>query len=59
MTLLTARTDPAPRSTPAAVAPGPLTPVETFGPTDRLRGWVVTVVVTAIAAVTRLSLIHI
>lgn len=57
MTLLTARTDPAPRSTPAAVAPGPLTPVETFGPTDRLRGWVVTVVVTAIAAVTRLVML--
>jgi dolichyl-phosphate-mannose--protein O-mannosyl transferase len=37
------------------ISPGPLVPVADFGPTDRFNGWVVTVVVTALAAVTRLA----
>lgn len=35
------------------VSPGPLLPVADFGPVDRLRGWVMTAVVTALAALTR------
>jgi dolichyl-phosphate-mannose-protein mannosyltransferase len=35
------------------VSPGPLVPVADFGPTDRLRGWVVTAVITVLAAVSR------
>ncbi|GFG66999.1 putative dolichyl-phosphate-mannose--protein mannosyltransferase [Mycobacterium kubicae] len=35
------------------VSPGPLLPVADFGPTDRLRGWIATAVITVLAAVTR------
>src|ERR1700709_2488368 len=35
------------------VSPGPLVPVADFGPTDHIRGWVVTGVITLLAAVTR------
>src|ERR1700753_3547608 len=36
------------------ISPGPLDPVPDFGPVDRLEGWVVTGVITALAAVTRM-----
>src|SRR6185437_8490437 len=35
------------------ISPGPLAPAPDFGPVDRLEGWVVTGVVTALAALTR------
>ncbi len=35
------------------VSPGPLAPVADFGPTDHIRGWVVTGVITLLATVTR------
>src|SRR6202046_5609327 len=35
------------------VSPGPLVPVADFGPTDHIRGWVVTGIITLLAAVTR------
>ena len=35
------------------VSPGPLVPAADFGPVDRLRGWIVTVVNTLLATVTR------
>src|SRR6202161_1845763 len=35
------------------ISPGPVEPAPDFGPVDRLQGWVVTGVVTALAAVTR------
>jgi dolichyl-phosphate-mannose-protein mannosyltransferase len=35
------------------ISPGPLVPVTDFGPVDRLQGWAMTAVVTALAAVTR------
>ncbi|HYB37216.1 MAG TPA: dolichyl-phosphate-mannose--protein mannosyltransferase [Mycobacterium sp.] len=35
------------------ISAGPLVPVPDFGPVDRLRGWAVTAVITALAAVTR------
>jgi dolichyl-phosphate-mannose-protein mannosyltransferase len=35
------------------ISPGPVTPAPDFGPIDRLQGWAVTAVVTALAAVTR------
>ena len=35
------------------ISPGPLVPVADFGPTDRINGWVMTAIVTALAAVTR------
>ena len=34
-------------------APHPLVPVADFGPVDRLQGWAMTAVITALAAVTR------
>jgi len=34
-------------------SPGPLVPVADFGPTDHVRGWVVTGVITLVATVTR------
>jgi len=47
---------------PGAVAtwssPAPLRPTPDFGPTDRLRGWLVTLVLTALAAVTRFSALN-
>ncbi|MFD4368391.1 dolichyl-phosphate-mannose--protein mannosyltransferase [Rhodococcus sp. NPDC058521] len=38
---------------PTKVSPAPLVPAPDFGPTDRFRGWVVTLFLTTIAAVTR------
>jgi dolichyl-phosphate-mannose--protein O-mannosyl transferase len=38
-------------------SPGPSTPPAVFGPTDRLRGWVATLIVTALAAVTRFTML--
>src|ERR1700741_1268034 len=35
------------------ISPGPMMPVPDFGPVDRLEGWVVTGVITALAAITR------
>src|SRR6478609_7820475 len=35
------------------ISPAPLVPVADFGPVDRLQGWAMTAVVTALAAVTR------
>ena len=35
------------------ISPGPLVPAPDFGPTDRLEGWAATVVVGALAALTR------
>lgn len=35
------------------VSPGPLVPVADFGPLDTARGWIVTGVITVLAAVTR------
>jgi dolichyl-phosphate-mannose-protein mannosyltransferase len=35
------------------VSPGPLIPVADFGPLDHIRGWVVTGIVTLLAAITR------
>ncbi|WP_299563063.1 phospholipid carrier-dependent glycosyltransferase [uncultured Mycolicibacterium sp.] len=35
------------------ISPGPTVPPPDFGPTDRLQGWIMTVVITALAAVTR------
>jgi dolichyl-phosphate-mannose-protein mannosyltransferase len=40
------------RATPM-LSPGPVTPVADFGPTDRLAGWAMTAVITALAALTR------
>ncbi|NMN96604.1 dolichyl-phosphate-mannose--protein mannosyltransferase [Antrihabitans stalactiti] len=41
-----------------SVSPAPLGPVDDFGPTDRLRGWLVTGFLTLIAAVTRFTLLY-
>ena len=35
------------------ISPAPLVPVADFGPVDRLQGWAMTAVITALAAVTR------
>ena len=35
------------------ISPAPLVPVADFGPVDRLQGWAMTAVVTALAALTR------
>ena len=42
-------------SPPAApvISPGPVTPVADFGPLDRMQGWAMTAVITALAAITR------
>ena len=40
------------RSVPT-ISPGPLMPVADFGPLDRLNGWTMTAVITALAAMTR------
>jgi dolichyl-phosphate-mannose-protein mannosyltransferase len=42
------------RVTPV-ISPAPLVPVPDFGPVDRLPGWAMTAVVTALAAVTRFA----
>ncbi|MEG8178084.1 phospholipid carrier-dependent glycosyltransferase [Nocardia terpenica] len=43
---------------PASSSPAPLRPSPDFGPTDRARGWVVTLFLTAIAAVTRFTMLN-
>jgi dolichyl-phosphate-mannose--protein O-mannosyl transferase len=40
---------------PALSSPAPLLPTPDFGPTDRVRGWLVTLFLTVIAAVTRFT----
>ncbi|RVW06753.1 dolichyl-phosphate-mannose--protein mannosyltransferase [Rhodococcus spongiicola] len=40
------------------VSPAPLAPTPDFGPTDRMRGWIVTLVVTALAAITRFAMLN-
>jgi dolichyl-phosphate-mannose-protein mannosyltransferase len=40
------------RSVPV-ISPAPLVPVADFGPVDRLEGWVMTAIITALAAMTR------
>nr|WP_051407108.1 phospholipid carrier-dependent glycosyltransferase [Nocardia sp. CNY236] len=39
-------------------SPGPLRPPPDIGPTDRLRGWLVTALLTAVAAVTRFTMLN-
>ncbi|AOW94269.1 dolichyl-phosphate-mannose--protein mannosyltransferase [Rhodococcus sp. WMMA185] len=39
------------------ISPAPLVPPPDFGPVDRARGWVVTLFVTAIAAITRFTML--
>ena len=43
----------APERAIPVISPGPLVPAPDFGPIDRLEGWVVTAVITGLAAVTR------
>ena len=50
---MTAPTAVLPERAVPVISPGPLVPVADFGPVDRLNGWVMTAVVTALAAVTR------
>lgn len=58
MTLLTdERPSPPPDGT-RIVSPAPLVPAPDFGPTDRLRGWIVTLFITAIAAITRFTMLN-
>lgn len=42
----------------SVTSPAPLVPAPDFGPVDRFRGWVVTLVLTAIAAVTRFVMLN-
>ena len=49
---MTAPATDAPRAVPV-ISPAPQVPVADFGPVDRLRGWVMTAVIGALAAVTR------
>ncbi|MBS1691029.1 MAG: phospholipid carrier-dependent glycosyltransferase [Actinobacteria bacterium] len=44
---------PAPGRAAPVISPAPLVPVADFGPVDRLQGWAMTAVITALAAVTR------
>lgn len=57
MTQLT-DTRPAIGAGPASSSPAPLRPSPDFGPTDRARGWIVTIVLTAIAAITRFTMLN-
>ncbi len=52
---MTAPTEQLHRSgrTVPVISPGPVVPVADFGPVDRLQGWVMTAVITALAAMTR------
>src|SRR6476620_10999739 len=43
---------------PSVIGPAPLVPPPDFGPVDRARGWVVTLFVTAIAAITRFTMLN-
>ncbi|MGL4305742.1 MAG: dolichyl-phosphate-mannose--protein mannosyltransferase [Mycobacteriaceae bacterium] len=45
------RPDPA----PVLLHPAPLSPAQDFGPSDRLQGWIATLFITAIAAITRFA----
>ena len=49
--------DPTP-VTPLTVSPAPRQPDTEFGPTDRRRGWIVTAILTALAAVTRFTMLN-
>lgn len=50
---------PAPSSGgPRTVSPAPVAPPPDFGPTDRRRGWIATLVVTALAAITRFVMLN-
>ena len=40
------------------VSPGPLVPIADFGPVDTARGWIVTGVITLLAAVTRFLILN-
>jgi len=42
-----------PERTAPVISPGPLVPVADFGPLDRFEGWIMTAVVSALAACTR------
>jgi dolichyl-phosphate-mannose-protein mannosyltransferase len=52
---VTAPTDEAaaPERAVPVISPAPLVPVADFGPVDRLRGWAMTAVITALATLTR------
>ncbi|MDV6275230.1 phospholipid carrier-dependent glycosyltransferase [Rhodococcus erythropolis] len=57
---MTVQTDerPTPATSDRVVrSPGPLVPDPDFGPIDRLRGWIVTAFITAIAAITRFTML--
>ncbi len=58
VTQVTSRTSTPFGTVPQWSSPAPLRPSPDFGPTDTLRGWVVTAILTAVAAVTRLFLLH-
>ncbi|WP_068273681.1 dolichyl-phosphate-mannose--protein mannosyltransferase [Aldersonia kunmingensis] len=49
---------PAPTVTTSTVRPAPRWPDASFGPTDTKRGWIVTLVVTAIAAISRFVMLN-
>ncbi|MBI3215812.1 MAG: phospholipid carrier-dependent glycosyltransferase [Mycobacterium sp.] len=50
---MTAPSPVLPERTAPVISPGPLVPVADFGPLDRFEGWIMTAVVTALAAATR------
>ena len=52
-TASTSRADRATERAVPVISPAPLVPVADFGPIDRLQGWAMTAVITALAAVTR------
>ncbi|MBP2450436.1 dolichyl-phosphate-mannose--protein mannosyltransferase [Mycolicibacterium lutetiense] len=52
MTATATATPTAGRSVPL-ISPAPLIPAADFGPTDRLQGWLMTVVITGMAAISR------
>ena len=49
----TATEEPSAARAVPVISPGPLMPVADFGPVDRLHGWAMTAVITALAALTR------
>ncbi|TQF74019.1 phospholipid carrier-dependent glycosyltransferase [Rhodococcus spelaei] len=57
MTQLTDERATPPVDRPTLLSPGPTRPASDPGPTDRFRGWVVTLFVTAIAAITRFAML--
>ncbi|TQM30529.1 dolichyl-phosphate-mannose--protein mannosyltransferase [Nocardia bhagyanarayanae] len=57
MTQVTSRAT-VPGAVPTWSSPAPLRPSPDFGPTDTLRGWLVTAFLTAIAAVTRFTMLN-